>query len=74
MILSMMVLCQINASQYILIRIPLNEKIFPSTTIMGMKSNLLDSLLSKVDKDDQQNQGLILKLKRVNTFKEDARV
>jgi hypothetical protein len=69
-----MVLCQINASQYILIRIPLNEKIFPSKTTMGMKSNLLDNLLSKVDKDDQQNQGLILKLKRVNTFKEDARV
>ena len=51
-ILSMMILCQINASQYILIRIPLQKKIFISKTQIELKSSLLTKLIVKADTEN----------------------
>jgi hypothetical protein len=41
---------------------------------MSVKSTLLDKLITRVDTTDGKNKDFILKLKRVNTMTEDARV
>ena len=75
-IISMLVLMQINASQYVLVRIPYNMGIFNKEIChevnIGMRKTFLKQLT--IVKDDGLNEPLIQKLKESTRTDEDYRL
>lgn len=74
-ILSMMILCQINASQYILIRIPLMQNIFITKAQINIKSSLLSKLITEADKDEQIKDNKFMRsMTKINRKDEEFRL
>jgi aspartyl aminopeptidase len=74
MFVSMVVLLQINASQFICIRLPFNEGIFDSRTKQSIKENLLKKMLTRTASDMGENSDLKKRLMGIAKTSEDFRI
>ena len=71
---SMICLLQINASQYILIRLPFMRGVFDTETKQTLKMSLLSKMMKKTDSEDKGNTELKMRLAGIANTKEEFRI